>query len=588
MNNQTEDQIAMAMLAMAETFRSLQPPKVKMAIKCVRGALKLKISPPMCANAHLQLGKLLVFYTENYEEAKQNLEIAYQSLGSMGDYFATLKREALLLLCDVYIHGIPSPQMLGRITQMIRLEIQNTKPTGTDMNKLLLYYIEAASKAGLTDQAIECCDLGISTIRGKDTVLELYFRMTKALIYSRFNETQLSDPEHQTISDLMAKLDQNSPHAVNLRMFYICIQLTAMLTEGKTRSAKGLLRTMQVDTQKLSENNMVQSGIRWMDQVPITAFACLLTISSASYQCSLDRVNKYFSLVMRHINEYLAKAARAPCEYGILRSVQRMKMVSNELVAHCNIMTCKANEAMNNINDMVTFSTRLGVNCEISEDFAPIIQCVLALYCMYLRDMEKAEKHFTAALECKKASMKNVWIMTNANLCLLYLTQCKHAEYYEIADRLVANRVNPCTLVVRTNVRFVQAFHAFLLNKIQEFRTLSEECLVTAKTEDMFRMHNLSIMLCSCVLPVGIDALNSCISFSGKGYDYVLQQWSNAAMVRLMQASNQDSSQYQKTADDVENLLSKDAMNEVHRRHPAHALIEWFDGDATAFLPKDD
>lgn len=119
-------------------------------------------------------------------------------------------------------------------------------------------------------------------------------------------------------------------------------------------------------------------------------------------------------------------------------------------------------------------------------------------------------------------------------------------------------------------------------------RTLSEECLVTAKTEDMFRMHNLSIMLCSCVLPVGIDvrylqsqkyislfqALNSCISFSGKGYDYVLQQWSNAAMVRLMQTSNQDSSQYQKTADDVENLLSKDAMNEVHRRHPAHALIE--------------
>lgn len=34
----------------------------------------------MCANAHLQLGKLLVFYTENYEEAKQNLEIAVSIL----------------------------------------------------------------------------------------------------------------------------------------------------------------------------------------------------------------------------------------------------------------------------------------------------------------------------------------------------------------------------------------------------------------------------------------------------------------------------------------------------------------------------
>lgn len=45
----------------------------------------------------------------------------------------------------------------------------------------------------------------------------------------------------------------------------------------------------------------------------------------------------------------LLQASRNPCEYGILRSVQRMRMALNEMMAQCNIMACHPSMAMDNV-----------------------------------------------------------------------------------------------------------------------------------------------------------------------------------------------------------------------------------------------
>ncbi|PIO55125.1 hypothetical protein TELCIR_23492, partial [Teladorsagia circumcincta] len=116
-----------------------------------------------------------------------------------------------------------------------------------------------------------------------------------------------------------------------------------------TRSSRQHLRTLQSEVQALSKDgNCVQMGIRWMDTVPLTVFACLMTIVNSALQCNYERAAKYYTIAVRHIQDYNARASRNPCEYGILRSVQRMRMALNEMMALCNIMACHPSMAMDN------------------------------------------------------------------------------------------------------------------------------------------------------------------------------------------------------------------------------------------------
>lgn len=71
-----QDAVAKALLGMAEALRTQDPPKLKMAIKCARSTLSMEISDEMKAICNLQLGKLLFFYTDNFELAKNHLQCA--------------------------------------------------------------------------------------------------------------------------------------------------------------------------------------------------------------------------------------------------------------------------------------------------------------------------------------------------------------------------------------------------------------------------------------------------------------------------------------------------------------------------------
>ncbi|KAJ1373172.1 Mau-2p [Parelaphostrongylus tenuis] len=435
------DHVAMTMLAMAETLRQLQPPKVKMAIKCAKGALTLSLSAEMTAHVRFQLGKLYFFYTENLDLALQCLESAYEIMTRLGDYFTQPRLEALTLICEALIHGPPSTANNNRVLALIRAELNSAKLFPLIYAKMLLYYIEVNTIEGRADDALEACQIAIQHC--DDPVVNLYFRLTKNMVSARVSGTVCDDSETLIIGQLINRLDQSSPSTANLKLFYICTLLAFMLSDGKTRSSRQHLRTLQSEVQTLSKDGAsVQLGIRWMDTVPLTVFACLMTIVNSALQCNYERAAKYYTIAVRHIHDYNARASRNPCEYGILRSVQRMRMALNEMMAQCNIMACHPSMAMDNIRDMVQYSQRYGM--ALFDEFGPAIQSLLGHYCSYLREPEAAEKHFFAATKFKSCKDKNIWVMTHVNLAITYLAQCKHAEFYEIADQLTANRIANC------------------------------------------------------------------------------------------------------------------------------------------------
>lgn len=211
---------------------------------------------------------------------------------------------------------------------------------------------------------------------------------------------------------------------------------------------------------------------------------------------------------------------------------------------------------------------------------------IQGMYCVYLRDFELAEKHFNSALtvclslfvervsfQIRPNLNKNIVITVNTNLCLLYLVQCKHAEYYSIAEKSFPSSLiiqypfqsgaqpGGCVYLRRQSQREVRPLpppaphqqSARVPVSVLPFlpsnpppRRLSEEALNYAKSEDLFRLHNLLIMVCSLALPVGVDvslppatvipcrlqALHTCINWGTKGMDYMLLHWAYANLSR--------------------------------------------------------
>ena len=72
----THDTSYIGLLALAETFRTSNPPRIRQCIQCLQSVFQFQPSPAIQARTHLQLGKLLHSYTKNTDMARSHLEKA--------------------------------------------------------------------------------------------------------------------------------------------------------------------------------------------------------------------------------------------------------------------------------------------------------------------------------------------------------------------------------------------------------------------------------------------------------------------------------------------------------------------------------
>lgn len=74
----SQDRCYVALLGLAEHFRTSSPPDIKKAIQCLQALLQIYASPPlrMELRTHLQIGQMLMQYTKSLDLAKAHLEKA--------------------------------------------------------------------------------------------------------------------------------------------------------------------------------------------------------------------------------------------------------------------------------------------------------------------------------------------------------------------------------------------------------------------------------------------------------------------------------------------------------------------------------
>uniref|UniRef100_A0A8R1DW06 Cohesin loading complex subunit SCC4 homolog n=1 Tax=Caenorhabditis japonica TaxID=281687 RepID=A0A8R1DW06_CAEJA len=585
------DEVAKALLGMAEALRTQDPPKLKMAIKCARSTLKLETSEELTALCNFQLGKLLFFYTDNFELAKTHLQIAHAKMTPMGAFYTKEKLYAISMIADLYIHYQAWP--LSPIKAALRHEIGTTHGYPVLTYKLMFQLIELMKIDKDVKGAFEVCEIAINQCQN-DPKMELYFRITKTLVTYQLMHDEPENAEVARIGSMIKALEgipSERSHVECIKDFFVCTKLSYMFYEGKSRTSRQLLRQIQ----RAQWEQGPTHGIRWLGETSMTVFACVLNIVSALVQSNSDRVEKYYYLLMKHADEILFKSARSPQEMGVVRCINMIKMTTLEMMACCNVMACRPQKALVNVQNMLEVSHRSSGPL-LYRYFAPHMQYLLGLQSCYLRENDAAEKHFLSAIKMFQkdgTNAENTIALLNLNLAMTYLNQLKMAEYYDVAENLTAPKIAGCSQMLKNNVKLLSAFFSYLTNKPNECRALVHEVLHESKAEDFFRLHGCALLLMSLIVTVDEQGVKPTCDWSKKSHDHVMTVWSYNLYERIMMNNKCDLNSEVMRVIQAEQLESKNALS-VDTLVPQISnmqiskLLQWFEGDPFKLLPRDE
>lgn len=77
MNSYNPENLYLALVSMAEEFRTQKPPDIQNCVQCLFAILNLRVPfPAIEAKTHLQIGSLLIDHSNNLEHAKSHLKKA--------------------------------------------------------------------------------------------------------------------------------------------------------------------------------------------------------------------------------------------------------------------------------------------------------------------------------------------------------------------------------------------------------------------------------------------------------------------------------------------------------------------------------
>lgn len=94
---QNPDPWYISLLGLAESFRTSNPPNIRLCVHCLQSIFNFKPPPRIEARTHLQLGNILLSHTKNLDLARQHLE---KAVGLLVDYLSLTDALPCTEYCD--------------------------------------------------------------------------------------------------------------------------------------------------------------------------------------------------------------------------------------------------------------------------------------------------------------------------------------------------------------------------------------------------------------------------------------------------------------------------------------------------------
>uniref|UniRef100_A0A8R1TN58 MAU2 chromatid cohesion factor homolog n=2 Tax=Onchocerca TaxID=6281 RepID=A0A8R1TN58_ONCVO len=577
------DQAAILLLEAAEFFRSHNPPKYKMAIKCLKACFKTLMTHEMTSFVNFQIGKLYFYYTKNIELARHHLEQAYHGMKEAGAEYTKYRIEIACSIAEVYMQL----KIFEPVKQLLRKESVHSRDFPLIHARLLFLLAEIHGAMNDWNNASEIVEAGASLFNQlNDPALECYFRLSSAMIISmdlsREEELMKSIME---VSEKLVILNADNACLDYIKAFCCTVQICFFISAGLLKSTKICLRQLQtlVQTMKLTygeTTSAILPTFDWMGKETLIALTYVLTVIQSLQTCQIERAHKYHSIAIRHITDMrrlMAKSNWPVIRRGALDSLAAFEIILLENISAAQLMLARPLETINVLGAMME---RMRQSSDLFSHFEAQLHTLLGMYCWFVHLPDDAERQFQAALRTAKDTES--WTVVNLSLAILYLMTCREADFYGLFERITPGKLQSSSFLLKASAHFVHALHSYLHSRLQEAKSHITDSVTIVRDEGVPRIQALATLLSAKLVAVDVpDMLIAANNFATKSSDHSLALWLNQIIYETqMQYGHVEQAKSVKIKfDQMQAHISQAIQDAVNS--PAHSLIQWEGGTDT-------
>uniref|UniRef100_A0A672UWJ6 MAU2 chromatid cohesion factor homolog n=1 Tax=Strigops habroptila TaxID=2489341 RepID=A0A672UWJ6_STRHB len=514
----------LALLGLAEHFRTSSPPKVRLCVHCLQAVLPRKPPARMEARTHLQLGSVLYHHTRNGDQARGHLEKAWL-ISQQIPQFEDVKFEAASLLSELYCQE----NSVDTAKPLLRKAIQISQQTPYWHCRLLF---QLAQLHTLEKDLVSACDLlGVGAEYAPPGLFGLSHRKDFSFLYF-FVENWQGNPIQKE----------------SLRVFFLVLQVTHYLDAGQVKSVKPCLKQLQQCIQTIStlhDDEILPSNpadlFHWLPKEHMCVLVYLVTVMHSMQAGYLEKAQKYTDKALMQ----LEKLKMLDCS-PILSSFQ---VILLEHIIMCRLVTGHKATALQEISQVCQLCQQ---SPRLFSNHAAQLHTLLGLYCISVNCMDNAEAQFTTALRgCCNCGDHNFPVSSH---CL------RAAAFY------------------------IRGLFSFFQGRYNEAKRFLRETLKMSNAEDLNRLTACSLVLLGHIFYVlgnhreSNNMVVPAMQLASKIPDMSVQLWSSALLRDLNKACGNamDAHEAAQMHQNFSQQLLQDHIEACSL--PEHNLITWTDG----------
>ncbi|CAH8557288.1 unnamed protein product [Heterobilharzia americana] len=591
-----------SLLGLAETFRTMSPPNMRLAVHCLKAILQFKLSVNLEARTHLQLGRLLFHYSKSDDQTKFHLEKARTLGAHLKANDDSIKFEAAVLLAEFFERKGKRYEATCILNDAIRLS--NNNPYWHC--RILLELAQAHIAERDVNSACEILAMGseYARLHNSDYTNGLFLLTSRQLPEVTATLT--------AVSRLIEQFKGTMYHREALRVFYLVLHVSFYLISGRAKSAHPILRQLHQSIQQFAAMDEADNAstneidrFHWMPREHMVILVYLVTVMQSMQAGMLDRAKRSAEKALIQI-EKLSVFDTSPLltvfHLSLLEHTAMGRLVmgiqtaaAQDIGQACRI--CQANPAL--------MYKRL-----------PQLHTLIGLYAMSMNCMDQAENQFKYALRlitgpqqnmgCRIASGdKNLSLVASTrascqpegprdplsvlvclNLALVHIRKGNTIECEGLLNEVFTcgTRVLESCYCLRAAADYVRAFQAFYENRLLDAKSFLRETVRLGNEEEL---HRLSA---SAFITMGQIHLNeqntieghkmicAAIHIANRLPDIGIQLWATALLkgVANLRGDTEEETRWFTEHDRFSQIVIHEHMRAVSA--PEHTLIEWLDG----------
>lgn len=309
----SQDNCYISLLGLAEYFRTSNPPNIKKCVQCLQALFTFQPPSKVEARTHLQMGQILLGYTNNIDLARNHLEKAWKLSENLVN-FDDVRFDTASLLARLYLE-----QEQGSLAKAILRKTIELSQNNVYWHCRLLFQL---AQIHATDKeyslASELLAVGVeSTDESNATYLKVLFLLSRAMILMIERKT----------NDVLALLNQagsiidngiqNIHQKEYLKIFFLVLQVCYYLALGQVKTVKPSLKQLQQSIQTImspqwpadevifGQNNLEM--FMWLPKEQLYVLVYLVTVSHSMMAGYMDKAHKYTEKALTQIEKLRAQ-----------------------------------------------------------------------------------------------------------------------------------------------------------------------------------------------------------------------------------------------------------------------------------------